>query len=262
MDSYLVGFIAADGHNAGSYWTITQTESGIDVFDKFNSRFGYNYREVAKSDWGVQRKFTMLYRNKYHCKYLQTWGIPVGNKTYTLEFPINKPDIEMWHYLRGMFDGDGSFTVERGIYAEVRIMSNRKWCDDCKRYLASCGIESNVYDDNRSPGISSIRLRQLHSIYLFFTNLYINCYIYMNRKYAKWVNFYNKRKYIMDRQTYERDLKKRQEKHLRQVDSFNDQQWQPCLHDSCEMCNGTGFKLDGSFCVHHISCSCPKCTPR
>lgn len=35
-----------------------------------------------------------------------------------------------------------------------------------------------------------------------------------------------------------------------------------CLHDSCSLCKGTGKKVDGSICIHHISCNCPKCTPR
>jgi hypothetical protein len=38
---------------------------------------------------------------------------------------------------------------------------------------------------------------------------------------------------------------------------------QTCLHDGCTQCNGTGQKLDGTGpCVHHISCPCPKCSPR
>lgn len=65
----------------------------------------------------------------------------------------------------------------------------------------------------------------------------------------------------MDRKQYEEDLKRRQEEHLRQVnnDPFN---WQPCLHDQCPECVGTGIRRDGSPCVHSISCPCPRCTPR
>lgn len=37
---------------------------------------------------------------------------------------------------------------------------------------------------------------------------------------------------------------------------------EPCMHDSCTECHGTGVKKDGSFCVHFISCPCPKCSPR
>lgn len=262
MDSYLVGFIAADGHNRGSSWTVTQTISGIDVFDKLCDRYGYSYREIPISEWGVQRKFTMRYSSHIHGKYLASWGIPVGNKTYTLEFPNDKSDIETWHYLRGMFDGDGSFTIEQGIYGSVNIISNRIWCDACVKYLSSCDITASVYDDKRHPGIASVRIRQMHSIYLFFANLYANCYIYMDRKYSKWINFCRKRGYIMDRKTYEDDLRKRQEEHLRNVSSFQDYQWQPCLHDACPACLGTGIRVDGSMCIHGISCSCPKCSPR
>jgi hypothetical protein len=34
-----------------------------------------------------------------------------------------------------------------------------------------------------------------------------------------------------------------------------------CKHDNCLECNGTGIKVDGTSCVHFISCNCPICTP-
>lgn len=37
---------------------------------------------------------------------------------------------------------------------------------------------------------------------------------------------------------------------------------QPCAHDGCSSCHGTGKKEDGSFCVHMLYCSCPKCSPQ
>ena len=34
-----------------------------------------------------------------------------------------------------------------------------------------------------------------------------------------------------------------------------------CLHDACPNCGGTGVRKDGTgFCVHGISCPCPKCS--
>jgi hypothetical protein len=63
----------------------------------------------------------------------------------------------------------------------------------------------------------------------------------------------------MDRIEYERDLAKRKAEHLRGVREGN---WQPCLHDGCPECVGTGVKKDGTPCIHHISCSCPKCSAR
>jgi hypothetical protein len=66
----------------------------------------------------------------------------------------------------------------------------------------------------------------------------------------------------MNREEYEKELKQRQEKHLKNIRGYwnNNQNWCPCLHDSCPECIGTGFRHDGSMCIHNISCPCPKCS--
>ena len=36
-----------------------------------------------------------------------------------------------------------------------------------------------------------------------------------------------------------------------------------CIHDNCSSCDGTRIRKDGlGPCVHMMSCSCPKCSPR
>lgn len=40
------------------------------------------------------------------------------------------------------------------------------------------------------------------------------------------------------------------------------QQHKKCMHDSCTNCRGTDIKQDGSMCIHHIACNCPKCSVR
>jgi hypothetical protein len=64
----------------------------------------------------------------------------------------------------------------------------------------------------------------------------------------------------MDREIYERDLKRRQYEHLKNV-KRNVREWQPCAHNSCSECHGTGVKANGSACIHMLHCSCPKCSP-
>ena len=63
------------------------------------------------------------------------------------------------------------------------------------------------------------------------------------------------------RKTYEEDLRRRQAEHLARVYNYQDQNWRPCMHDSCPECLGTGIKSDGSYCMHYLSCPCPKCSP-
>lgn len=63
---------------------------------------------------------------------------------------------------------------------------------------------------------------------------------------------------FIDRDLYEKDLKRRQEIHLNNIQNVN---WRPCLHDGCRECLGTGIKRTGGPCIHNISCPCPKCSP-
>lgn len=35
----------------------------------------------------------------------------------------------------------------------------------------------------------------------------------------------------------------------------------PCLHNSCSKCRGTGVDDKGRQCVHMISCPCSACNP-
>lgn len=64
----------------------------------------------------------------------------------------------------------------------------------------------------------------------------------------------------MGRRSYEEDLRRRQREHLDRVHNRTERHWQPCLHDNCPECVGTGIKRDGHTCIHGISCPCPKCS--
>ena len=71
----------------------------------------------------------------------------------------------------------------------------------------------------------------------------------------------------MDEQEYYRNLKQTQDDHLRRINSnpFNFETYrpsfQPCMHDQCSECHGTGLRSNGTYCIHNLSCPCPKCTP-
>jgi hypothetical protein len=80
----------------------------------------------------------------------------------------------------------------------------------------------------------------------------------------------------VDKQQYEEDLKYKREQHLEAVKRHKSMQdvfkgssineipnttWKPCLHDLCSSCFGTGIKVDGTSCIHYLSCTCPKCQP-
>jgi len=51
----------------------------------------------------------------------------------------------------------------------------------------------------------------------------------------------------------------RKTKHLRKIMKRINKQ--SCLHDGCSTCCGTFIRLDGTACVHMLSCPCSKCSP-
>lgn len=63
------------------------------------------------------------------------------------------------------------------------------------------------------------------------------------------------------RKWYEEDLKRRQQEHLMGLQHQQNERWQPCAHDSCSECLGTGIKRYGGACIHCLVCNCPKCSP-
>lgn len=64
------------------------------------------------------------------------------------------------------------------------------------------------------------------------------------------------------RKQYEKQLQELQKKHLESVlTGLPQRAWQPCAHDSCSNCHGTGIGRFGGICVHGLVCNCPKCSP-
>ena len=63
------------------------------------------------------------------------------------------------------------------------------------------------------------------------------------------------------KEIYEKELAEKQRNHLKNVYGNKGDNWRPCMHDQCPECFGTGIKIDGSACIHYISCPCPKCSP-
>ena len=60
----------------------------------------------------------------------------------------------------------------------------------------------------------------------------------------------------------DRDLRRRQREHLRQVQTNVRSRPSDCLHNRCTECIGTGIRKDGRPCIHHISCPCGRCNAR
>ena len=125
---------------------------------------------------------------------LAKYGI-VQNKTSTLEFPeINANYI--WDYIRGYFDGDGSFSVyckQSGTQVPrvSFVCKNNKFLDVLSGIMREYGIDSRIYTD-RDYYVLFVRKRD--SLSRFFDFIYHDTDLYLDRKYEKYMSYYGSEK--------------------------------------------------------------------
>lgn len=109
-------------------------------------------------------------------------------KTFTVEWPDFLPDALLRHYLRGYFDGDGSFSVGRnpsGIpKLGLSIVGNEAFCLEAQRYLmATLGLRrTKLYVPKNSPNIRKLEYSGRRQVSHFYHLLYEDATICLLRK--------------------------------------------------------------------------------
>jgi len=174
MDPYFVGLIAADGHNAGKYWIFGQVEDNAGLVYCIRSYFtdaslGFQKPKIKDGAYSEKTRFTVRRNSGDDCRQLILWGVPVGNKTYSLRFPsVNEfENEELWRYMIGFWEGDGSVYMEKDRYSRISIISNDFWCKEASKWLGKQGIHSVVFKDKRHDGISNLYIKRKKSFDAF-----------------------------------------------------------------------------------------------
>lgn len=151
--AYILGFIYADGSiNKEKNLTITLAEKDIDILLFIKDELNYQgkiHRRIVKN----RIYYTLNITSKKLVISLENNGI-IPNKTYlSKSLPI--VDEELYnHFLRGIFDGDGSIYKCKNNEYTVCFSSNIYVLEEIKEFLNSIGILT-----------SNIRLRNKESIF-------------------------------------------------------------------------------------------------
>lgn len=153
MNPWVVGWIASDGHNAGDYWLISQNIDDVDALCLIKEIYPDMSTSISfetNNRYGTKPIVTIKRRCISDCEELIRYGIPTGDKTFSLTFPINVSDDFLWEYLRGFFEGDGSLSIEDYRYPKYGITYSKLWCDGCKEWIGKFGINSCVSKDGEN----------------------------------------------------------------------------------------------------------------
>lgn len=198
--AYIMGLIASDGYvidhrNQGKvsrgqrYWGIQLQEGDRDVLEQVRLAIGLEnelaYRPKRQETW--QGSYTIQVRSNKMVDRLIELGIG-PRKSLTLEIPpiIKANENLFWHFLRGLFDGDGCITVSKGKRPQYRFIINGS-IETCE-YLATFLYERYGLGSGKSyptKKISRMYISGNHGVKMMYEWLYEDATIWMSRKRDK-----------------------------------------------------------------------------
>lgn len=190
--AYWLGFLDADGcvHGGPGDFRIELglAEQDYCHLEKFKNFIGKNnkisYRAQTKS-------YRFNFRDKkVHQDLINLGCIP--QKSLIIQFPTKEqvPDRFLSAFVRGYFDGDGSFwNTDKSL--GIEIISSKDFCCGLKqRYslLNNISIYPKHYD--HPQGAYRIQTGNKKIIESFLTDIYSNATIFLDRKYQKYLEYF------------------------------------------------------------------------
>lgn len=116
----------------------------------------------------------------------------IPNKSLVLQFPALEQVSEEFipHFLRGMFDGDGSIFLRKKKYISCGITSTDTFCDSITKYLEKFDIyPTNFYYRRKGKSTGSLFFGRQKDAIKFMNFIYKDASLKLNRKYQKAIPF-------------------------------------------------------------------------
>lgn len=162
--AYWLGFIVADGCITKNGYKLTFGVKDDDILSKFKNSIQSDspvsfFKIYDKRTNRTYGRYSLQICSKEFCSYIRKLGID-ENKSKSFKFPNICPELYS-HFIRGMFDGDGSIfikksKVKKNMRFGVNIISTFDGVEFMKQYLESINIVSNKIVSNKDQNIHYI----------------------------------------------------------------------------------------------------------
>lgn len=193
--AYILGFLYADGYNNTdlNYIEITLNNKDINILRIF--------KDILKCDRPLQKIKVKLNNKEYNhirlnitserlSQRLFELGC-VKNKTFKIEFPIWLDESLYNHFIRGVFDGDGSISfLIRDNSPEFNITGTEELLVDVQNILIKeCNLNKTKLTKKKNSKTNIVALRYSGTVNLIKIRrwLYKDATIYLERKYNKFM---------------------------------------------------------------------------
>lgn len=192
--AYMLGFLYSDGYNNVEKHEvkIRLSKSDEDILIKFRNILYPNKDKPLyyhKRDNHIYSELNIS--NKHISDTLEKHGCGQA-KTFNLEFPFFIDDSLYHHFIRGVFDGDGSIccvTLKSGEHKTMfSIIGYRPFISSINNIISkSCGLNENKLIDytGKDERIATLARSGCRQCIIIRDYLYKDATIYMQRKYDK-----------------------------------------------------------------------------
>lgn len=208
--AYWLGFIYADGYvTTNNRWGVSLGIEDIEHLEKLLSAFECNVKirirdkeeKFGYNSGARYKECSFLINNSKMHKDLINNGV-IPNKTKKLAFPSKEvlPLELRSHFIRGYFDGDGSYVFYRS--EEIRKDRNNRVYNRLKKEISlvcasynfinsiseilrdECGINKRLFVTKRD-NLHILRLQSKSDMKLFIDYVYKNSTVHLERKFKK-----------------------------------------------------------------------------
>jgi DNA-binding transcriptional regulator WhiA len=181
--AYVVGFFLADGHMSeqpkSQQYRICFSVKDKDIVEKIANVC--EYKNTVKK---YIHKTTVMYSINISGKLVWNFFKSLGfshNKTFTTRIPKQIPQELMHHFIRGVFDGDGSIGFKNDRYPQAVIAGSNLFIDDVSKLdIEYSGISSQ---NNRTFAICYNGQKAID----FLNYIYEDATIHMDRKHKRYL---------------------------------------------------------------------------
>lgn len=193
--AYWLGFLMADGCISKTTLYIRLSTKDKVHIKKFLSTIKSD-RNISdyEQQYNNEGKFHKMSRvdvSSFHLiNCLRSYGF-TGNKSMNEVIPEISRDL-IRHYIRGYYDGDGSFsygiTKKKKKFLQVSILGGESFLNNLKKILNKEGVSCNVYKKkDRETSSDDLRVLMIHhnQALHFLDYIYEDSTIYLDRKYKK-----------------------------------------------------------------------------
>ena len=201
--AYFFGWMCADGCNdyKRGRFVLRIQERDVEILEMFKNELQSNHKlffyKAQKENW--QNQYSLGIRSIKLSEQLFKLGCVPG-KTFTLEFPDSNiiPECLMNHFMRGFFDGDGTFYFAKRkdasyYYKRVSMISSSAFCEGLQKYLfEKFGFNYNKLHDRSTKQDGSIKQIMIDGTkaIAFLDWVYRDAHFLLKRKYQKFLKAY------------------------------------------------------------------------